>query len=740
MGMLGRLVEVLKISSSGHRTWTPHEVRELIKNKNMADAREAADHLSPSLKARNAERACLLGEIAFHERMDDAADAAFRTALAEVPGMPSAHYGLSLLLAERGDFNASLQHAKFAQGAEPKEPRILAQVGYCHLSLGNLQLAESPLRSATRLDPGNASAWNNLGIVLQAKQQIAEACDCFRRALTLNPGFEAAREHLGHLEQSTTASLAIAPDEANEPIDPLLFLVRDLERRGDIDAAIDACESLALEHEDDAGLAIELQHLYERAGDPQSGVDALQAFLVRNPLHPAATASLGLALARAQNHKEAERYLKLALEHEPDRADLLLALSQAVSSQGRYADCMPLVERALALAPDNEAIRGAHVAALTNCCRYEEALAVCEQLRREGKEAACSGSVLSYLGRFDEAIDWLDRALAVQPSDPNLRFQRAQVHLLKYQFAQGWDDYGYRGLSSSKDFRVLPFPCWHGEPLQDKRIVVLAEQGLGDQVMFSSCLNELLRLNPKEVIVEVIGRIAPTIERSFPTCRIVATRQDNKIEWVKDLVDVDFYVPLGDLPKHFRRRQEDFPRHAGYLKPSAERVEHWRRQLAELGRGPYIGLSWRGGTETTRTTLRTISPSMLGPLRHATQGQFVCLQYGDVTAALKEAADAGLDMAYWPEAITNLDEFAALISALDLVITVCNTTVHYAGAVGKPVWVLTPKVPEWRYGLTGDSMPWYPSSVMFRQEVVGVWEPTIDALCQKLLATSVGQG
>lgn len=739
MRMLGRLVEVLKLGAGGKRTWTPSEVRELIRNRDLVAAGVAANHLSPSLKERGAEKACLIGEIAFHENKDAAASAAFHEALAAVPGMPAAHYGLSLLMAERQDFDSALQHAKFALTTEPKEPRILAQVGYCHLALGNLQLAETPLRSATRLDPENASAWNNLGIVMQAKGRAAEAVDCFMRALALKPGFEAARQHLNQVEEALAKKeppvlgTATSYSAMNAQEAPVILQVRGIERDVSIDRAIDACESLSVESPDNAALVIELQRLYERVGDPQSGIDALEAFLIRHPADYDITAALGLAQARAQNHGEAERHLTEALKLSPDRPDLLLALSQAVSAQGRYADCMPLVERALALAPEDETIRGAHIAALTNCCRYEEALAICEQLQRENKESACYGTVLANLGRFEDATEWLNRALVAQPSDPNLRFQRAHVHLLRNRFAQGWDDYTYRGLSNSKDFRVLPFPCWRGEPLEGKRIVVLAEQGLGDQVMFASCLHDLLALKPTEVVVEVIGRIAPTIERSFPDCRIIATKQDSKIEWVKDLVGIDYYVPLGDLPKYFRRREEDFPRHSGYLLPNPERVEHWRKALQALGRGPYIGLSWRGGTETTRTTLRTISPTMLAPLRSATDAKFVCLQYGDVSAPLKEASGAGLEMGYWPQAISNLDEFSALISALDLVITVCNTTVHYAGAVGKPVWVLAPKVPEWRYGLTSSSMPWYPSSTMFRQQVAGEWEPTIGALCQKLL-------
>jgi hypothetical protein len=251
-------------------------------------------------------------------------------------------------------------------------------------------------------------------------------------------------------------------------------------------------------------------------------------------------------------------------------------------------------------------------------------------------------------------------------------------------------------------------------------------------VMFASCLPDLLALGPARTIVEVVDRVAPTIKRSFPACEVIATKQDNAFTWVTQLGSVDFFVPMGDLPRHFRRERAAFPTHKGYLQASADRVEHWRAELAALGQHPKIGISWRGGTEVTRKGLRTVALTDLVPLTEACDATFVCLQYGDVRSDLADAAAAGLKAHYWPEAIKDLDEFSALISSLDLVITVCNTTVHYAGALGCPVWVMAPHVPEWRYGLHFDSMPWYPSSRMFRQPHAGDWPAVVQRVSQEM--------
>jgi hypothetical protein len=195
---------------------------------------------------------------------------------------------------------------------------------------------------------------------------------------------------------------------------------------------------------------------------------------------------------------------------------------------------------------------------------------------------------------------------------------------------------------------------------------------------------------------------------------VVASNQKNDMAWLKDLGPVDYFTSLGDLPAIFRRHVNEFPR-LPYLVADAERISFWRNKLAASSPRPWIGVSWRGGTEVTRKAARTMSVLDLQGLEPVPGGALVCLQYGDVTQDLSVAAQAGLSLHHWPEAIADLDEFAALIAALDGVVTVCNTTVHYAGALGKPVWVLAPKVPEWRYGLTNDFMPWYPQAKVVRQ-------------------------
>ena len=250
--------------------------------------------------------------------------------------------------------------------------------------------------------------------------------------------------------------------------------------------------------------------------------------------------------------------------------------------------------------------------------------------------------------------------------------------------------------------------------------------------MFASCLPDLQALGPGRVVVEANLRVAQTLARSYPDFEVVPSSQGNSMDWAREHPHTDYFIHLGDLPRHFRRQLIDFPHHDGYLVADPKRVAHWRERLEASGPGPYIGMSWKGGTEQTRSPVRSITPEHFLPLANTRSGTWVCLQYGPVTSDVERARDAGLDLRYWPESIQDLDEFAALIEALDLVITVCNTTVHYAGGLGKPVWVLAPKVPEWRYGMQGSTMAWYPSTRVFRQHDIQQWQGPIDEIASCL--------
>jgi tetratricopeptide (TPR) repeat protein len=356
------------------------------------------------------------------------------------------------------------------------------------------------------------------------------------------------------------------------------------------------------------------------------------------------------------------------------------------------------------------------------------------ELDPEHRAVQCNlALLLSHRGDDAAALALCDRLLSENAALHEVRLHRALTRLRHAQFDAGWDDYeARRQVRSSYARRGLPWPEWQGDDLSERTILLFGEQGLGDEVMFASCFGDVIA-RAKHTIIECSPRLHALFRRSFPAATVLPGLQTKAAPvWLPDAPQIDVQSPAGSLPRHLRRSWHDFPRHRGYLVADGERVRHWSGLLSLLGAGPKIGVSWRGGLRSTRGALRSLGPGQLESL-FAIQGmRFVDLQYGDTLRERTELAARGMALASWPEAIEDLDETAALISSLDLVVTVCTTVAHLAGALGKDVWVLVPSVPEWRYLAQGERMPWYPSARLFRQGPAESWGAVVGRVAAAL--------
>jgi hypothetical protein len=235
-------------------------------------------------------------------------------------------------------------------------------------------------------------------------------------------------------------------------------------------------------------------------------------------------------------------------------------------------------------------------------------------------------------------------------------------------------------------------------------------------------------------VIECEPRLQQLFKRSFGKATIVASQQTAVLPaWWADESGIDVRIAAGSLPRQFRRNATAFPRHHGYLRPNPDRTAYWRDRLAGIGPGLKVGISWRGGMPSTRRELRSIDLAAWARVLRTHGAQFVSLQYGDIIGELQRLKrEQAVDLHCWQEAIDDLDEAAALISGLDVVISVCTAVIHLTGALGRPVWVLVPTSPEWRYLAEGSSMPWYPSARLYRQRAQGEWQPVLDEVAADL--------
>ncbi|MBI2292882.1 MAG: hypothetical protein HYU73_21695, partial [Betaproteobacteria bacterium] len=279
--------------------------------------------------------------------------------------------------------------------------------------------------------------------------------------------------------------------------------------------------------------------------------------------------------------------------------------------------------------------------------------------------------------------------------------------------------------------RHFPFIPWAGGALGGRDILIYGEQGLGDEVMFASCVPDVMR-QARGVVIECDARLASLFQRSFPAAHVHGAPRDASRVWLNAFPELSVQVACGSLPRFLRRSAADFPPHRGYLVADRARVADWKSRLAGNGGALNVGLSWRGGTRKTREELRSLTFAQCLPWLTAHNCRFVCLQRGDCAEEVAAAKRLGVGLDWWPEALQDTDELAALIAALDLVISVPNTNVHLAGALGQRCWIPLSHAPEWRYAWRGETMPWYPSARLFRQARSSDWVPVIASVTAEL--------
>jgi tetratricopeptide (TPR) repeat protein len=355
------------------------------------------------------------------------------------------------------------------------------------------------------------------------------------------------------------------------------------------------------------------------------------------------------------------------------------------------------------------------------------------QLQPETVESlTCVGHALRDLGRVEEAIAYYDQALALRPAFGDALANRALALLRKGDFANGWTEYEHRFQAGGKQRRTAGAPVWRGEPLQGKSVVVLSEQGVGDEIMFASCLPDLIAAAGR-VTVACEARLTELFQRSFQAA-VVLPRESAEGTPPAAPVAADFEISIGSLPLRFRPTADSFPLTGAYLKADPEKLKHWRQLCISRGPQLHVGIAWRGGTLRNRQRLRSLELNDLERLTGASGCDWISLQAGDQRETLERIrVRAGVDPCDAMRDIgQDLDELAAAISALDLVITVDNTIAHLSGALGRPVWVLLPYSAEWRYGQTASAMPWYPSMRLFRQTAPRDWSSVIAEIRQCL--------
>ncbi len=403
--------------------------------------------------------------------------------------------------------------------------------------------------------------------------------------------------------------------------------------------------------------------------------------------------------------------------------------------RNRFEESAAAYDRALALTPENPAALANRALAMAQLDRFNDALDSLDRalvLQPENAEFHHRRAItLRALNRFDEAIAAYDRTIALNPGHVYARNRRGTCLMLVGRFSEGWRDYENRWdewrekrAAEKKASKKLLDPDNFGKPKWDGRpakatLLIWAEQGLGEQILFASMLEEAAA-RVQQVIVAVEPRLLTLFARSFPQCKVTTFADAVKRG------GYDLQIPIASLGAIFRNSNDDFLRNRkAYLKTDAKRRQQLRI-TASTGKSGLCGLSWQS-KNVEAGNLKSLQLETLLPLLKTPGMRFIDLQYGDTTlerAALKK--NAGIDITRLDDIdnMQDIDGLATLIEACDLVVTVSNTTAHLAGALGKPVFLLLPYSQGrlWYWQTERADALWYPAMRVFRQPARGDWK------------------
>lgn len=561
---------------------------------------------------------------------------------------------------------------------------------------------------AAELNAGaqDVAGWTLLGDWLLSLQQHAHAEAAYRQALKIKPLHGRAQEGLGlallYTQQLEEAYLRLETASKLDPMNADIWThwgLVDLEL-GNLNRASEKFQRAIERDKSNPHAWHNLGLVAYKLGQVVASIDMLERAIDLKPDHGLAFSNLALALRRAERLDEALAAAVRATELKPNNARVWVVLADVRINAGDYVVAEQAIRQAIAI--DSSHV-GAHVAL---------------------------GKLHAARAEYEPARQAYEEALRLVPGHADAEGGLAEVQLLLGEWSTAWDLHEARRRVDASPVRNAPFLEYQGEQLDQHRVLVHAEQGLGDIILFASCIPEL-QARGANCVLEVRPRLKSLFARSFPHTQVVAHgANEDSLTWLSDLPPIDRHLPIGTLPRWFRRDAKAFPVHQGYLVPDVALVEAWRQRLGPHGH-PTIAVAWRGGLVMTAKQQRTIELSELVKALAPTGARLVCIQYGETEADLAHVkATTGIDILPGISGFADLDELAALTMACDGVITVCSTQAHLTGALGQRGLVLVPANPNWRYGAAGKRSPWYPSLQLVRQTSGGHWNAAFQAAAQ----------
>lgn len=582
----------------------------------------------------------------------------------------------------------------------------------------NAPAIPGPVRRASANLMGSASSAD---AILRLQEELAA-----QKALRIRPLLESAVEAIKSHRPEKAADLALEALQLDERCGlgwHILAIAQ--EARGDFVNSLSCYEAALALLPEDREVVINLGRLAFRMGMAETAEKLFRHFLAWEPDHAEGVNNLALSIRAQDRTDEAIDILRQFLSRLPQHANIWNSLGTMLADRGDVTNAEIFYREALRLDP-----------AMARA-RYN------------------LGNLWLNTGDPDAALEEVESAMnAPLASDEKamMLLTRGLARLTRGEIREGWRDYEARNDKNFPDgtYFAMDGPRWvPGQSLTGKSLLVIGEQGLGDEVLFANIIPDILeRLGPAgRLTLAIEPRLVSLFARSFPSATIESHRTVNAGGRTLRLIPaleqsdrgIDFWTPMASLFQDIRADIDSFPSKGGYLRADQGRVDHWMRALSQAPAGPRIGLLWKSAVLAAGRQRQFSSFEAWEPVLRTPGVTFVNLQYGDCEPEISLARERfGIEVWNPPkiDLKQDLDDVTALSCAMDLVIGFSNATFNLAAAAGAPAWLISAKG-AWT-ALGTDRYPWYPQVRLYRPETFADWSPVLQKVADDLAARVAG--
>ena len=668
------------------------------------------------------------------------------------PNHPEALIGMSLVALASRQTEAAVTMASAGVRAAPNLITAWIALGQALKAAGHSADAERAYLQALTLDGANALAHMGLGELKLAREQPEDAAREFALALGRKPDLAGALLGAGN-----ALALMERDAEALERYEQALVLHWRLPeadfaagfvlaRMGRLAEAETRYRRAIAARPDFAAAWMNLGSLLREQGRDIYAEAALRRAVELRPDLVSGWINLA-ALERERNRPAAcEQHLRHALALNPNQVETLIAWCQFAVSRRDLPAAWQWIGRALALNPDqNEAVNMKGIL-LHNEGRFQEAIACFERAEALGNRAAPSnrGNSLLDLGRIEQALRAHEAAVARDPTHAGAAYNLALTQLRFGDWQHGWPGYEarFRFREVHRAPRTFSKPRWRGQQLHGERILLHAEQGLGDTIQFCRYASLVAARGglPILQVQQPVERLLHSLAVARSGCAQVAPfgpahGRGSDI----DASAYDYECPLMSLPAVFGATVETVPCTGPYLAADPEAAHDKLRAFPSHHPGLRVGLAWAGNPRYKADRQRSMHLETLLPLLTQARVNWISLQKGDAARQLSELvselpgdSNCAINIQDGSSCDRDLAETADLMATLDLVITTDTSIAHLAGAMALPVWILLPHLADWRWMQQTETTPWYPTARLFRQPTPGDWEGVLQRAVREL--------